>query len=135
MNSTLLTAGKQFLLIISCLLCLQACDTGAPSIESKQLVGDWLFEKGTIDGGEAGVELLNNLLFSFTETEFHSELLDAMVSGFSKTEPYTIEEKTVIVKEELNLLIKELTDNKLQVSFELSLGGTLKTYDLVFIKQ
>ena len=134
MNSTILTASRQLLLIFSCFLCLQACDTGAPSIAPKQLVGDWILEEGTIDGGKAGVELLNDLVFSFTETEFHTELLDAMVVGFSKTEPYVIEDKTVVVNEEFRLLIKEMTNDKLQVSFEIDLRGTLKTYDLVFVR-
>lgn len=125
---------KQFLLIFSCFLCLQACDTGAPGIETKQLVGDWLFKKGTIDGGETGIELLNNLVFSFTETEFSSQLLDAMVPGFSKQEPYIIEEKTIVVKEELRMTVQELTNGKLQISFEINVGGAPKVYDLVFMK-
>lgn len=125
---------KQFLLILSCFLCFQACESSNPGIETKELVGNWLFEEGTIDGSEAGVELLNNLVFSFTETEFHSELLDAMVPGFSKTEPYTIEETTIVVKEKLRLLVKELTAGKMRVSFEIQVGETQKTYDLLFVK-
>lgn len=125
---------KQLLLILSCFLCLQACDTGVPKITTQQLVGNWLFEEGTIDDQKAGIELLKNLIFSFTETEFNSELLDAMVPGFSKTEPYTIEEQTIIVKEQLRLSVKKLSAGKLQVSFDLNLGGSLKNYDLLFVK-
>lgn len=134
MNSTMLTTGKSLLLTLSLLLCLQACDTTEPAVEVSQLQGSWLIETGTIDGGETGIDLLDNLVFSFTETEFNNQLLDAMVPGFSKTEPYVIEDKTVVVNERFKLLIKEVTAEHLHVSFDVELGGGVKNFDLVFVK-
>lgn len=134
MNTTMLTTGKFLLLIFSLLLCLQACDIAEPAVEVGQLQGSWLIETGTIDGGDTGIELLDNLVFSFTETEFNNQLLDAMVPGFSKTEPYVINDKTVVVNEKFNLLIKEVNAEHLHVSFDVELGGGVKKFDLVFVK-
>jgi hypothetical protein len=133
MNSTILITSKSLLLILSLLLCLQACDTATPALETSQLEGSWLFEKGTIDGDSA-MDLLKGLVFSFTETEFNNELLGDMMPGFSTTEPYVIEEKTVIVNEKFKLLVKEVDDQHLHVSFDVELGGAVKNFDLVFVK-
>lgn len=134
MNSTILITSKSLFLIFSLLLCLQACDTAPPAIKTSQLEGSWLFEKGTIDGEETGVDLLNDLVFSFTETEFHNQLLDEMVPGFSKTEPYIIEDKTVVVNEKFKILIQEIDLQHLHVSFDVELGGGIKKFDLIFVK-
>ncbi len=134
MNSTALTIGKAFLFFIFCLFCFQACDSGTAELEKEQLIGNWLFEEGTIDGGETGIELLKNLNFNFTETEFSCQILSMMMPGFSQTEPYTIEEQTIVVNEQLRLLVKELDAGKLRLSFDIEVNGVARNYDLLFSK-
>jgi hypothetical protein len=134
MNAATFPVGKFFFLLLLSLLSLQACDSDAAELEKDKLIGNWLFEKGTIDGGQTRVKLLDRLTFNFTETEFSSNLLSAMAPGFTDTEPYVIEGETIIVKETLRIDVKEVTAGTLEVSLDIVINGTPKNYILLFSK-
>jgi len=127
---------KLLLLLIPLLLLLNSCGETVPDNASKELLtGSWIFESGTRDGGTEGTELLNNLIFTFTEDQFKCELLPNMMPSLGKEEPYALKENLIVVNEKFNLEIKDISEDQLSLKFELNLGGSPTLFDLNFKSQ
>ncbi len=127
---------KLLLLLIPLLLLLNSCGETVPDNASKELLtGSWIFESGTRDGGTEGTELLNNLIFTFTEDQFKCELLPDMMPSLGKEEPYALKENLIVVNEKFNLEIKDISEDQLSLKFELNLGGSPTLFDLNFKSQ
>ena len=99
------------------------------------LTGSWVFERGTRDGGVEGTELLNNLVFTFTDQQFKCELLPDMMPSLGKEEPYELKENLIVVNEKLDIEIKELSEGNLSLKFELMLNENPTVFDLKFKPQ
>ena len=127
---------KLLLLLIPFLLLLNSCGETVPDNASKELLtGSWIFESGTRDGGTEGTELLNNLVFTFTDNQFKCELLPDMMPSLGKEEPYALKENLIVVDEKFNLEIKDISEDQLSLKFELNLGGSPTLFDLNFKSQ
>ena len=127
---------KLLLLLIPFLLLLNSCGETVPDNASKELLtGSWIFESGTRDGGIEGTELLNNLVFTFTDNQFKCELLPDMMPSLGKEEPYALKENLIVVDEKFNLEIKDISEDQLSLKFELNLGGSPTLFDLNFKSQ
>jgi hypothetical protein len=127
---------KLLLLLIPLLLLLNSCGETVPDNASKELLtGSWIFESGTRDGGTEGTELLNNLIFTFTDDQFKCELLPDMMPSLGKEEPYALKENLIVVNEKFNLEIKDISEDQLSLKFELNLGGSPTLFDLNFKSQ
>jgi hypothetical protein len=127
---------KLLLLFIPFLLLLNSCGETVPETASTEfLTGSWIFESGTRDGSTDGTELLNNLVFTFTDNQFKCELLPDMMPSLSKEEPYELKENHIIVNEKFDIEIKELSEGDLSLKFELILGDSPTIFDLKFKPQ
>jgi len=124
------------LLLIPFVLLLSSCDETVPDNTTKEfLTGSWVFESGARDGSVEGTELLNNLVFTFTDNQFKCELLPDMVPSLGKEEPYELKENLIVVNEKLDIEIKELSEGSLSLKFELILDGNPTLFDLKFKAQ
>lgn len=124
------------LLFTPFLLLLNSCGETVPDNTSKELLtGSWIFESGTRDGSVEGTELLNNLIFTFTDSQFKCELLPDMMPSLGKEEPYALKENHIIVNEKLDIEIKELSEGNLSLKFELMLNDSPTVFDLKFKPQ
>jgi hypothetical protein len=127
---------KLLLLFIPFLILLNSCDETVPDQASKELlVGSWIFESGTRDGSTEGIELLNNLIFTFTDSQFKCELLPDMMPSLGKEEPYELKENQIVVNEKFNIEVKDLNKEDLSLKFELMLNDSPTTFDLKFKSQ
>ncbi|MBL4649348.1 MAG: hypothetical protein JKY03_06410 [Aureispira sp.] len=128
---------KQLLLLfIPFLLLLNSCGETVPDNASKELLtGSWIFESGTRNGSTEGIELLNNLVFTFTDNQFKCELLPDMMPSLGKEEPYELKENHIVVNEKFDIEIKDLSEGDLSLKFELMLGEDPTTFDLKFKPQ
>jgi hypothetical protein len=127
---------KLLLLLIPFLLLLNSCGETVPDNASKELLtGSWIFESGTRDGGTEGIELLNNLVFNFTDNQFKCELLPDMMPSLRKEEPYELKENLIVVNEKFNLEIKDISEDNLSLKFELMLDESPTVFDLKFKTQ
>lgn len=113
-------------------LLISSCWDSPKTIQKEDLVGAWIFETGTRNGGLEGVELLENLVFDFTDKTLTCELLPEMHEGFGKQMPYELKESTIIVAQKLSMPIKELSQDSLTVKLELLLGEEPTVFDLKF---
>jgi hypothetical protein len=127
---------KRLLLFIPFLLLLNSCGETVPDNTSKELlIGSWIFESGTRDGGTEGTELLNSLTFTFTNDQFECELLPEMMPSLDKEESYELKENRIVVDEQFELEIKDLSPDNLSLKFELILNGSPTVFDLKFKPQ
>ncbi|CAA6823404.1 MAG: Unknown protein [uncultured Aureispira sp.] len=128
---------KLLLLFIPFLLLLNACGETVPDNNTSKelLTGSWVFERGTRDGSVEGTELLNNLVFTFTDQQFKCELLPDMMPSLGKEEPYELKENLIVVNEKLDIEIKELSEGNLSLKFELVLNENPTVFDLKFKPQ
>lgn len=125
-------AMKRLLLILLPILLLTACEENSNTAQKELLIGSWIFESGTKDNSVDGTELLNKLVFTFSETEFECDLLPDMMQGMSKKETYELKDNSIIINEKLNLELKEITKDNLLVKFEILLNDTPTEFDLKF---
>ncbi|WMX12806.1 MULTISPECIES: hypothetical protein [unclassified Aureispira] len=125
------------LLILPFMLLFYSCGETVPedSAQKELLVGSWVFDSGTRDGRTEGTELLNNLVFTFTESEFKCELLPEMMPSLNKEEPYELKDNSIIVDEKFNLQIKDLSQESLSVEFDLTINESPTTFALKFKPQ
>lgn len=124
---------KLLLLLIPLLLLLNSCGETVPDSASKELLtGSWIFESGTRDGSVEGTELLNNLVFTFTDNKFKCDLLPDMMPSLGKEEPYELKENHIVVNEKLDIEIKDLSAGDLSLKFELMLNDNATIFDLKF---
>lgn len=127
---------KLLLLFIPFLLLLNSCGETAPDNPSKEiLTGSWIFESGTRDGSPDGTELLNNLVFTFTDNQFKCDLLPDMMPSLGKEEPYELKENHIVVNEKFDIEIQGLSEGDLSLKFELILDDSPTTFDLKFKPQ
>lgn len=107
---------KIFLLLFFAITFFAACNSDNSEAIKKQLVGQWTFNNGTIDG-EDGSDRLNGTAFSFTETTVTSNLLPLL--GFeNETMPYTVMNNTIRVNDKMDFEIKEIEKGVATISFE-----------------
>lgn len=127
---------KILLCFIPFLLLFNSCGEPASDNASKELlVGSWIFESGTRDGGIEGTELLNSLVFTFTDNQFKCDLLPEMMPSLGKEEPYELKDNRIVVDEKFDLEIKDLSKDNLSLKFELILNGNPTEFDLKFKAQ
>lgn len=127
---------KQLLLALICLsFFLNACVETQNNNQQELLVGSWIFESGTRNGSTDGTELLKNLVFDFTDKALICDILPEMVPGFSKEMDYELKENKITVGKKFEMNLKEVTDEKLLLQFELNLGGEPFDFDLTFNRQ
>ena len=127
---------KQLLLALICLsFFLNACVETQNNDQQELLIGSWIFESGTRNGSTEGTELLKNLVFDFTDKALKCDILPEMVSGFSKEMNYELKENKITVGKRFEMTLKEVTDEKLLLQFELNLGGEPFDFDLTFNRQ
>lgn len=126
----------RILLLSICLsLIITACGDAASEAQKELLVGSWVFENGTRDGGSEGTELLENLVFDFTDSTFKCELLPDMQEGFGKEAAYQLSNNTLLIGEKLNMELKDITQDNLLLKFQLNLGDAPTEFDLKFKRQ
>lgn len=128
---------KRLLLLIPFLFLLNSCGETVPEDNTSKelLTGSWIFESGTRDGGTEGTELLNSLVFTFSDNQFQCELLPEMMPNLGKEEPYALKENRIVVAEKFDLEIKDLSEDNLSLKFELILNGNPTEFDLKFKPQ
>lgn len=124
---------KKLLLIFLPLFFIISCEETPNTAQKELLVGAWIFESGTKNGQAEGTELLNNLIFSFTEETFECDLLPEMMTGLSTKETYELNENIILVDKKLELEIKELTTDQLLVKFQIEIDATSIDFDLKFV--
>lgn len=108
---------KHLLLVLTCFCSLLfACEDPAPQIKQEQLVGFWKFSEGTINEMPAQ-DLLQGLYFEITPEQLKSELLPQLATGFSTSEPYKVDGLSMVVNEKLNISVKSVETNQLQLEF------------------
>jgi hypothetical protein len=131
------TTMKKILLSFICLACIiSSCEDNKNAEQQALLVGSWLFENGTRNGNAEDAEnLLNNLVFDFSDKSLKCDLLDEMQPGFKKEENYEIKENQIIVGKNLNMEIMDITQENLLLKFEVTLGDVLFEFDLKFKRQ
>lgn len=128
---------KKPLLTLLCLtlLLFSSCVDSSKIIEKENLVGLWIFESGTRNGSIEGVDLLEKLVFNFSDKTLKCELLPEMKEGFGKEMSYELRENTIIVGEKLNIPIKGLGQDSLLIQLDLVLGDEPTLFDLKFVRQ
>ncbi len=123
----------RILLLSICLsLIITACGDAASEAQKELLVGSWVFENGTRDGGSEGTELLENLVFDFTDSTFKCELLPDMQEGFGKEAAYQLSSNNLLIGGKLNMELKDITQDNLLLKFQLNLGDAPTEFDLKF---
>lgn len=127
---------KLLLIIFPFLFFLNSCgETVTDNAQKDLLIGSWVFESGTRDGSTEGTELLNNLVFTFTDEQFKCDLLPEMMPSLDKEEAYQLKENRIVVDEKFDLEIKELSAEQLLLDFELVLNGSPTAFALKFKPQ
>lgn len=127
---------KLLLIILPFLLLFNSCgETVTDNAQKDLLIGSWVFESGTRNGTTEGTELLNNLVFTFTDQQFKCELLPEMVPSLNKEEAYQLKENNIVVNEKFELEIKQLSKEQLLLDFELTLSGSATAFSLKFKPQ
>lgn len=120
------------LFCICCSLIIMSCGDSASTAQKELLVGSWVFENGTRDGSVEGTELLQNLVFDFTDSTFRCELLPEMQEGFTKEAAYDLSSGNLSIGGKLNMELKDITQDNLLLKFQLNLGGEPTEFDLKF---
>lgn len=127
---------KKALLALFCLtIMFQSCTESSNTAQKELLVGSWIFENGTRNGGTEGIELLQNLIFDFTDKTLTCELLPDMHEGFGKEVAYEFKENNIVVGTKLNMVVKDINQDNLLIKFELMLGDEPTLFDLKFKRQ
>ncbi|BDS10054.1 hypothetical protein [Aureispira anguillae] len=124
---------KKLLLISFSLLLFISCEDSPSSPQKDLLVGSWIFESGTKNGSEEGIELLNNLIFTFTTEQFKCELLPDMMPGLKKEEHYELKDNLIVINPNFDLEIKEVNSDHLWIKFEILFDEEPIEFDLKFI--
>jgi len=125
---------KLLLLGLVCSCILTACVDGQQTAQKELLTGSWLFESGTKNGQLEGTELLQNLVFDFTEKTIQCELLPEMGLNAQEVD-YELKDNVIMVGKKLPMTIKALTGDELSVQFEIELAGENFNFDLNFKRQ
>ncbi|MCH2021907.1 MAG: hypothetical protein MK207_05450 [Saprospiraceae bacterium] len=98
----------------------------------KLLIGIWHFEKGTMNGNKEDAELLQNLVFDFSEKTLKCELLPDMQKGFGKEVLYELSENQIIIGKLLYMQLIKVTKEDLFIKFEIKAKEKVNEYNLEF---
>ncbi len=121
-----------YLLGLTVLLGLGACNNNLNNEQAALLEGQWLFEDGQINQQQQGIELLKNLKFEFKDQQISCELLPEMNPAFNATESYILKDGIIEIREKLQMRLKSIDQDSMMLEFTLSLGGEESSYSLLF---
>ena len=127
--------NKNILFLLLLFIFIPSC-TETPKNDKKDiLAGSWIFDSGTKNGNLDGIELLNKLVFEFSDKTFSCELLPEMHEGLKEEESYLIKEDNILVGNKFNMEIIDLSENILFLKFNIILGEETVIFDLKFNRQ